>query len=138
MCGGCGSDSRQGRGGEGFRLLGGPSVGPGDALQDSSDVLVVGGVRAAIGVVDGGDGGAVELGGNHRQGALLHQVVEIGGHRCRRVRHGQGGAGLGPPGEGLPGGVITCPGVLGGAAVEELFDTLEIGRPQAFRPMRQR
>ena len=130
----CGSpDGRHGLGGEGFGLLCGSSVGPGDAFQHSPDALVVGGVGVAVGLVDGGDGGAVESYRGHREAALLHQVGEVGGHQGWGGRHGQGGAGPGPLGEGLPGGAVTGPGVFGGAAIDELADALDVGGAQALR-----
>jgi len=107
-------------------------VGPGDALHHPPNSLVVRGVLVALGLVDRGDGGAVEPDGGHREAPLLGQVGEVCGDKRRGGRHGQGSAGLGPPLEGFPGRAVIGPGVFGDAGVQGLADPLQVGGAEAL------
>ena len=84
-------------------------------------------IGGASGLVDCGDGAAVEPDGIHREVGVIGQVGEVGGDECGGGRHNQGGAGLGPLLEGFPRRAVTGPGVLGNAVVQAYAETLDVG-----------
>ena len=105
-------------------------MGPGDALHDSADSLVVGGVVVAVGLVDGGQGGFVQADGSYREAAFFGLVGEVGGDDLGRSRQVEVASAQGPGLEGPPGGGVHLSGVVGDAVVQGLADALDVGGRQ--------
>lgn len=88
---------------------------------------MVGGVLAAISLVDGGQGSLVEPDGGYRQTSFLGQVGQVGGDQAWVGGQVQDASVVGPGLEGAPCGVVYGPGVIGDAVVQGVPEALDVG-----------
>ena len=93
-------------------------MGPGDALHHPPDSLIVRGVLVAVDLVDRSQYGPVE---------------PDGGDEGKGGRHGQGSAGLGSDLEGVPGGGVTPPRMVGEPWVQGAAPLSKVCRSEARR-----